>query len=90
MWGLCLITSLYLLYNRGVPDTGGNMEDEFRPPKAKPLVLSFGLTFMAGALGACASQVLYGFLRMFSQGVVIAACTSAFFCLSAHCSLGAY
>jgi len=76
--GLGFAFAMYTLYNRGVPDTGGaEMGGEMRPPKVRPLVLTTGITFLAGALGATISTVLYGFVRrLFAQELVIALSTS--------------
>jgi len=71
---------LFLLYNRGLPDTGGKggMDGETRPPKVKPLAMTAGITFLAGALGAAASLVLP--LRFLMQELAISLCCSlAFF-----------
>jgi len=78
--GMGFAVAMYLLYNRGVPDTG-EMGGEMRPPKVRPLVLSAGITFLAGAIGATLSQVIYGFVRrLVAQEIVIALSTSfAFF-----------
>lgn len=78
-------TALYLLYNRGVV-SNNEMSAEMRPVKARPLVLAAGITFLAGAVGAILSQLLFGLLSGASQELVIALCTcfawlfSASFC----------
>jgi len=79
--GLGFAVSLYLLYNRGVPESSSSeMGMEMRPPKAKPLILATGFTLLAGALGATVSQLVYGFLaRFMAQQSVIGLCTSIFF-----------
>lgn len=66
-------TGLFLLYNRGMPATGGNVEAEMRPPKAKPLVMTAALTLLFGMLGATASVVLP--LRFLMQEFAISLCT---------------
>lgn len=75
--------ALYLLYNRGAPDTGNDMDAAMRPPKVRPLLLSVGITFLMGAIGATFSQLIYGFVSFLPQQVVIAVCTSFFFGVSA-------
>lgn len=72
---------LYLLYNRGVEVSQEGAE--YRQFKAKPLIKTAGITFLAGAVGGTLSQLAYGFLRfMFSQELVIAMFTSAGFWFS--------
>jgi len=68
--------ALYLLYNRGVPDSGSQMSAEMRPPKVRPLLISVGVTFLAGAIGATLSQVVFGFLQFMPQPLIISLCTS--------------
>jgi hypothetical protein len=81
--GLGFAYAFYSLYNRGVPDGGGLSGGEMRPPKPKPLALAGGITFFAAALGATASQVLYGFVRrLVTQELVIALSISFSFVLS--------
>lgn len=48
------------------------MDGETRPPKVKPLAMSAGMTFLAGALGAAASLVLP--LRFLAQELAISLC----------------
>lgn len=75
---------LYSLYNRGLPDTTGQMGGEMRPPKVRPLVLASGITFIAGAIGATVSQLAYGLVRrLLAQEIFIALCTSLAFFTSA-------
>ena len=72
---------LYLLYNRGVEVSIEGAE--YRQFKAKPLIKTAGITFLAGAVGGTLSQIVYGFVRrMFSQELVISLCTCAGFWLS--------
>jgi len=75
--------SLYLLYNRGVPDSGNTMGAEMRPPKVRPLLISAGVTFLAGAIGATLSQIVFGSLRLLPQQLVISLCTSFCFGMAA-------
>jgi len=76
--------SLYLLYNRGAPDTGNDMDAAMRPPKVRPLLLSAGITLLMGAVGATLSQVFYSSLLSFlPQQLVISLFTSFFFGVSA-------
>jgi len=49
--GLGFAISLYLLYNRGVPDQG-DMGADMRPPKPKPLIMAVGITLLSGSIGA--------------------------------------
>ncbi|KAL1524724.1 hypothetical protein AB1Y20_019607 [Prymnesium parvum] len=75
--------ALYLLYNRGAPDTGNDMDAAMRPPKVRPLLLSVGITFLMGAIGATVSQLVYGLVSFLPQQVVIAVSTSFFFGIAA-------
>lgn len=75
--------SLYLLYNRGAPDTGNDMDAAMRPPKVRPLLLSTGITVLMGAVGATLSVFVWGALRFLPQQLVISLCTSFFFGISA-------
>ena len=49
---VALGVAIYKLYNRGAPESSG-MEAEMRPPKAKPLILTFGICFLAAATWSC-------------------------------------
>jgi len=69
---------VYMVYNRGVPDTGSEMSADARPPKAKPLILAVGLTLLAGAIGACFSQVLIAIVPFVAQELVISMSISLF------------
>jgi len=75
--------ALYLLYNRGVPNSGSEMSAEMRPPKVRPLLISAGVTFLAGAIGATLSQLLAGFLGFLPQQLLITLCTSFSFGVAA-------
>lgn len=67
--------ALYLLYNRGVEVSESGAE--YRQFKAKPLIKTAGITFLAGAIGGTLSQVIYGAVRaFFAQELVISLCTS--------------
>jgi len=81
--GIGFAVSIYTLYNRGVPESSNEMAAEMRPPKAKPLILAAGITFLAGAIGGTLSQLLFGGVRFIAQESVIALCTSVSFCISA-------
>jgi len=75
--------SLYLLYNRGAPATGNDMDAAMRPPKVRPLLLSAGITLLMGAVGATLSAFVYSMFRFVPQELVISLCTSFFFFVSA-------
>lgn len=81
--GLGFATGLFLLYNRGVPDTSNDLDADMRPPKVRPLLLAAGITLLAGALGATLSQLVYGTIKFMAQESVIGVCTSFAFFLSA-------
>jgi len=68
--------SLYLLYNRGLPDTGNDMDAAMRPPKVRPLLLSAGFTFLGGAIGATLAVFLFGLLPFIPQQLLISISTS--------------
>jgi len=73
--------ALYLLYNRGVEVSKEGAE--YRQFKAKPLIKTAGITFLAGAVGGTLSQVIYGAVRAFlAQELVISLCTSFGFFVS--------
>jgi len=81
--GLGFATGLFLLYNRGAPESSNDMDAEMRPPKVRPLLLAAGITILAGALGATLSQLVHGAISAISQEGVISMCTSFFFFVSA-------
>lgn len=81
--GIGFATSLFLLYNRGVPDSSNDLDAEMRPAKVRPLLLAAGITVLAGALGATLSLLLHGAMKFMAQESVIGLCTSAFFFVSA-------
>ena len=59
--GMGFAVSMFLLYNRGVPDA---QPDEMRPPKAKPLIMAAGFTLGLASVGATVvSFVLSKILR---------------------------
>jgi len=57
--------SLWLLYNRGV-EQSGDMGAEMRPPKPKPLIMAVGITLLSAGICATLSQFFSGIiLRIF-------------------------
>jgi len=81
--GIGFATALFLLYNRGVPDTSNDMDADMRPPKARPLLLATGFTLLAGAIGGTFSQLIYKSIKFMAQESVIGVCTSLCFFVSA-------
>ena len=71
--GLGFAVALYLLYNRGVPQS--EMMAEMRVFKARPLVLATGITVLCAMVGATLSQVLFGMVRGVAQELWISICT---------------
>jgi len=65
---------MFLLYNRGMPSTGGSVEAEMRPPKVKPLLLTAGIVTLAGTIGSALSLILP--LRFLMQELAITLCSS--------------
>jgi len=67
---------LYLLYNRGIPDSG-EMGADMRPPKPKPLLMAGGITLLAGMVGGTISTLVYKLMRrLVSQELCIGLFTS--------------
>jgi len=72
--GLGFAVALYLLYNRGVPQSTG-MDAEMRPPKPKPLLMAAGITILLGSICASIGQLFYApiarVLRFVTQELLI-------------------
>jgi len=72
--GLGFAISLYLLYNRGVPDSG-DMGADMRAPRPKPLLMATGITLLLGSIGATVCQLFYApvarLLRFVTQELLI-------------------
>jgi hypothetical protein len=70
-FGIGFAVSLYLLYNRGVPDQG-EMGAEMRPPKPKPLLMATGISLLLGCIGASLGVlILANILTFLSQELLI-------------------
>jgi len=84
--GLGFAISLYLLYNRGLPDSG-DMGAEMRPPRPKPLLMAAGITLLSGAIGATVCQLFYApiqrLLRFVTQELLIGIGSATGFFLAA-------
>jgi hypothetical protein len=85
--GTCLSlgfgTALFLLYQRGAPESGDDeMYAEMRPAKVKPLLLALGITAIAGFLGGLLSSVVTSFVYL-RFDTVFGVCSAFTFFLSA-------
>jgi len=67
---------LFLLYNRGAPESSNAEDASMRPPKAKPLAMAAGITLLAGAIGGSLSQLMVGVLRFLAPESLIGVGTS--------------